>query len=736
MQESVRDTQVHIAATLHHLEHMLAEPNELAKAPPKARFDIFRRVAKRRELAIGGFGPLTVDLFTVRSGQTIELFKSGMSSKVPAAMLAMTSNKELTKVWLAAHGVPVPRGGVAADVESGLALHAALGRHSVVKPILGTKGRGISVGLTDEHDFRAAFAEAQRFNKRVIVEETVQGIDLRTVVIGGRARAAVLRVPANVVGDGVHTIAELVDAKNLERQRNRYMARYPLRLTNNSKRVLRAKGLDVDSRPAAGTRVFLTLAANVSTGGETINVLDELHPEIVALAERAALCLSRELYVGVDVLLERLDRGIAEQKCVICEINSNAGPNVSRYPTFGPPFDTPSAVFNRVFASVEPALGERDASFAVTGVDDVDGFQSWLRKQLHGSVSVDVTSAHGTLRVTLHGHIQHVEEFPSLVWGWQGAGVERVDGLRRLTPPFEPASQRLPASVRPPPAPTRTGPDPLLTALDERGNSASATESEPLVAAFARHGWRAWPRTGGWYVIDDGSVTGLCHRVQTGTAMHRLARLRYPLLRWLADAGLAVPRHAVFTRGRRAAALAYLQQRDRPQRLRRVWNRPAWSRRDVDEAALTRHWKTWPQRLLALMLEDEIAGQLAGVLVVAGEGYLVTAGSDAITAGNAASATFIRDAAEAVVATLPSLDLAMVWLRIDTSADAATEPSWVVVEVDTDPDLGALERHAPGAGDALADVVVHELMLSDRSYWFGTSHASHETSASAAETPA
>ncbi len=736
MQESLRDTQVHIASTLHLLERLLSEPNELEKAPPRARFDIYRRVAKRRNMAIGGFGPLTVDLFTVRSGQTIELFKSGMSSKVPSAMLAMTSNKELTKVWLAAHGVPVPRGGVASDVEAGLALHAALGRNSVVKPILGTKGRGISVGLTDEEDFRAAFVEAQKFNRRVVVEETVQGIDLRTVVVGGRARAAVLRVPANVVGDGVQTIAELVDAKNRERLRNAYMARYPLRLTNNAARVLRAKGLDVDSVPEAGRRVFLTLAANVSTGGETINVLDRLHPEIVALAEHAARCLGRELYVGVDVLLERLDLSVGEQKCVICEINSNAGPNVSGYPTYGPPFDTPGAVFDTVFGTSATELDEHAASFAVTGVDDVDGFAADVRKQLHGSVSVDVTPAQDGLRVTLRGHVQHVEQFPHLVWAWHGEGAARVDGCRRLTRPFEPASRRLPISVRPPPAPTRSGPEGLLIALEERRDTAADAAPEPLVAAFARHGWRAWPRTGGWYVIDDGTVTGLCQTVQTGTAMHRIARLRYPLLRWLADAGLAVPRHAVFTRRQRDAALTYLQACDRPQRLRRIWSRPAWSARDVDEAALLAHWKRWPKRLLGLMLEDDVAGQLAGVLVVAGEGYLVTTGSDAVSGGNAASARFIRDTAEAVVATLPSLDLAMVWLRIQTTADLAAEPSWVVVDVDTEPDLRALERHAPGAADALADVVVRELMLSDRSFWLGASPAAEVAPALAAAAPA
>ena len=53
----------------------------------------------------------------------------------------------------------------------------------------------------------------------MIVETYVAGNDYRCLVIGGKVAAIAERVPASVIGDGEHTIRQLVDNDNADPRR-------------------------------------------------------------------------------------------------------------------------------------------------------------------------------------------------------------------------------------------------------------------------------------------------------------------------------------------------------------------------------------------------------------------------------------------------------------------------------------------------------------------------------------
>lgn len=696
------------------VQHRMHEANVFETAQIKNRIAIYRHVARQRNLALGTFGARAVDMFTLRSPEAVEVFKSGMSSRVPAALLGLTSNKELTKVWLAAHDVLVARGGVATDVEQGLRWFATLGRDVAVKPILGTKGRGISVGLRTESEFRSAFERAKRFNSTVLVEEMIRGIDLRVVVIGDRVCAAVWRIPAHVVGDGRSSVQQLVAEKNDERAKNPYLGHMPLRLDANARRVLRDQGLTDDSVPASGRRVYLTMMANLSSGGDSVNVLDTLHPGVIRMIERAAAAIGHGLYLGFDVLLEHLDRAPEEQRCIVCEVNTNAGPNPARYPGYGAPFDVADAIAADVLEAGSKAAAQRhEATFTLAGVTNREGFETWLAEQAGSAVETALSDDAGGLHAHLAGRFRRVEQVAESLWRWRGPGGERIDAVRRSSPPIPPGSASLPAMVRPTAAPSPPG-DTLEAALTPVGVSAEDPESVLLQAAFGRRGWRMQPRRARWYLIDDGTRTGLCYSVHASVAAQRLARLRFPLLRWLGDAGLPTPRHAVFARRERAAALAYLRRRGAPQRLRRSWERARWCLEGVDEAALTAAWRPWPRRLKAMVLEDDVAGVPVGFLVIAGRADLLPPSRGATHAPHPSW----KGTAERVAAALPGVDLALVWLRVDDPSAVAETVGWTVVDVDPEPALHRLDALAPGTAAAAADRVVQELYLTNRSFWF------------------
>ncbi len=758
------DTDDHIERSMHHLRPVVRRQNVYRMPAVKNPFVAFRQVAQAKQLAFTHFGASPVNLFTVRRGRSVELFTTGMSSRVTTSLRVLINNKELTKAWIAAHGLPVARGGVVTDVDEGLAWFEQLGRDAVVKPIIGFKGRGISVGLQTDEEFRTAFAAAQAYNERVLVEETVRGVDLRIVVIDGSARAAVMRVPASVVGDGRATIKELVAQKNRQRLRNPHLALRPLRINENAVRLLATQGLSVDARPEAGRRVYLTYTANLAAGGDSVSVLERLHPEITGLAEATARSFGRDLYLGVDILLERLDVPPSCQRCAVCEINTNASPNVSLFPAFGKPFDTAAAVVDHVLARAEPDANQHEAVFDVTGPEHVQAFARWLRTKAGARARAQVEPHETGLRVTLSGSARRVERVGDLLWRWQGIGGPRLDGVRRSSRPYRPTSNGIAPDVRPPAAAAGSL-ERLLSATLPHPDPERDADVALMLAAFERRGVQAQPRGEGWYLLEHDGAHGLYGVVQTGLPVTRVARLRFPLLRWLADAGFRVPRHAVFATGELEDARRYHRWRAAPQRLRWAWEGPTWYRSvasdedlvrawgewpesvgdadmDVeekrkarnqaweqwhqqvrhmsldDEDALARAWGVWPLQVRNLVLEDEIAGASVAVAVIAGRPQALRPPAGSAHAIDDALADACERQAEAVVSALPSLDLAIVWLCVDGAASITDERAAMVVDVDCTPSLHALERTVPGAGAQLADRVVAELALSDRTFWF------------------
>lgn len=264
------------------------------------------------------------------------LFYKNMSSSLLYLDRAVTNRKPLTKAILARAGLPVARGSEAATVDEVRESFEALGTAAVVKPVLGSGGRDVSTHLTTVEDAMAAAAPIVESGRKVLVEEMVTGIDLRVTVVDGRTVGATLRVPANVIGDGHSTITELVAAKNSQREANDYTRHQRIELGPDQERYLALQGNSTATVPADGRRVFLHYVANISAGGDSYEVLERLHPDLADLAVRAAALFPSSLHAGVDLLVERLDAPLAEQRAIICEVNLNNELPLHLYPLYGP----------------------------------------------------------------------------------------------------------------------------------------------------------------------------------------------------------------------------------------------------------------------------------------------------------------------------------------------------------------------------------------------------------------
>lgn len=325
-----------IEGALQVLAHLTPPPHLPSFAAQKRELDaeLLRQAATARGLPVTRLSPETS---LIDAGAARVVVHKNMPSTLSGLDRSVTNNKHLTKRVLAAAGVPVARGRLVADVEQARAVFRQMGTAAVTKPIVGSGGRGVSVDITTEAELDRACAQISERRRHIVIEEMIAGVDLRVMTVAGRAVAATVRVPASVVGDGSGTIEELVAAKNQVRTANSYARHSPVQITAEARRHLQAQGLSPETVPASGRRVWLSLTANISGGGDHYAVTDIVHPELLHLAERAAACFPGATHTGIDLIAQRIDTGLDDQHVVVSEVNLNNEIGMHVLPMYGPP---------------------------------------------------------------------------------------------------------------------------------------------------------------------------------------------------------------------------------------------------------------------------------------------------------------------------------------------------------------------------------------------------------------
>ncbi|HUM66087.1 MAG TPA: ATP-grasp domain-containing protein, partial [Chitinophagaceae bacterium] len=235
--------------------------------------------------------------------------------RIRATIASTTSNiavdiacdKEETKNLLEAAEVPVPKG-VVIRTEAGLndAIEK-LGYPLVVKPIDGNHGKGNTTNIINQEQAIKAFEAAKEYGRNVIVEKFITGFDFRALVINYKFICAALRTPASVTGDGVNTIRHLIDETNKDPRRGYGHEKVLTQITIDqfTQKMLDDKGYTLDTVPEKGELVLLKPTANLSTGGTSTDVTDEVHPANIFMFERIARIIGLDI-CGIDIMAKDL----------------------------------------------------------------------------------------------------------------------------------------------------------------------------------------------------------------------------------------------------------------------------------------------------------------------------------------------------------------------------------------------------------------------------------------------
>lgn len=279
--------------------------------------EIIVNEARRRGLLVditdaeGGFFRLTHGARSVHC-------RESLSELTSAVAMSICDDKQVTRRFVHAAGVAVPDQMAAADIEE---IDAFVARHGkvVVKPARGEQGKGVAVGLQSHDEIASAIETAGAYCDRVLIEQYVEGHDLRLVVIDYRVVAAALRRPASIIGDGQSTIIDLI-----ERQSRRRAAatggesRIPI--DNETRRCVAAANYTMRAVLPPGIELDVRKTANLHTGGTIHDVTDIVHPELVEAAVTVARAIDIPV-TGVDFIV----RDPAGPDYVFIEANERPG---------------------------------------------------------------------------------------------------------------------------------------------------------------------------------------------------------------------------------------------------------------------------------------------------------------------------------------------------------------------------------------------------------------------------
>jgi cyanophycin synthetase len=291
---------------------------------------------------------------------------------------SIAQDKELTKKLLDAAGVPVPLGRTVSDPDDAWAAAQEIGLPVVIKPKDGNQGKGVTVNVTTREQLTAGFHTAAEFRDDVMVERYLAGHDFRLLVVGDKLVAAARRDPPTVVGDGVHTVRELVEIVNRDPRRGDGHATSltKIRFDDIALASLAKQGYNADSVPPQGERVRLRNNANLSTGGAATDVTDDVHPEVAARAIAAATMVGLDI-CGVDLVCDSVLKPIEEQGGGIVEVNAAPGLRMHISPSFGKGRAVGEAIVSAMFKEGD------DGRIPVVAVTGTNGKTTTVRLIAH-----------------------------------------------------------------------------------------------------------------------------------------------------------------------------------------------------------------------------------------------------------------------------------------------------------------------------------------------------------------
>jgi GNAT-family acetyltransferase (TIGR03103 family) len=273
--------------------------------------------ALRRGIRVEVIDAETGEMRLSNGGRSV-ITRESLSEYTSAVAMSRCDDKRLTRRIVTEAGVVVPRGRLATFDEGDHEFLADVG-DVVVKPTRGEQGKGITVGVSGPDELDAALARAREQHPQVLIEQRAAGEDLRLVVIDGKVVAAALRMPAEVIGTGKHTVLELIETQS-RRRSAATGGESVIPIDDVTEGTVKEAGWSFDEVLPEGVRLRVRRTANLHQGGTIHDVTADVHPELCRVAVKAAEAIGIPV-TGIDLLVP----DVTTDEYVFVEANERPG---------------------------------------------------------------------------------------------------------------------------------------------------------------------------------------------------------------------------------------------------------------------------------------------------------------------------------------------------------------------------------------------------------------------------
>lgn len=276
------------------------------------------------------------------------LIRGSLIEETGGTFVIIANNKDATYKVLSHYGFNTPKTVAVKSEEDAVQKAKEMGYPLVVKPSSDHQGIGVTAHITSDEELRQAFQYAHSHktrSKKILLQEHVSGRDYRVLVIDYHVFAVAERVPAHVVGDGITTVKDLIQEKNLRRKDLK-----DIPLDESAQNTLAKQSFSLESVPKEGETVYIKSIANIATGGEVIECTDDMPPENRELFEKMAKTIHGNV-AGIDVICDDITQPLEENYTVI-EVNQNPDFYPFLSPTKGKPRNAAPEILKLVFPHI------------------------------------------------------------------------------------------------------------------------------------------------------------------------------------------------------------------------------------------------------------------------------------------------------------------------------------------------------------------------------------------------
>lgn len=262
--------------------------------------------------------------------------------------LEWMDNKGKMKKHFSKAGIKVSKGGVTYSIKKALKIFRSLDKPVITKPNIGSRSRHTTTHIEDEAEFIVAFKKARQLSPWVMIEEELSGYVFRGTLIGGKLIATLRREPAYVIGDGVHSVKELIEIENKNPRRDDKIF-HQLKLDNEALKELKHWGHTKDTIPKKDEIITLGQKTSRAVGGGITDVTDIVHRDNKIMLEKIGEVLNDPL-IGVDFIMDDVSKSWRDQpKCGVIECNSAPFIDLHHHPLVGKPHNVASALWDIVY---------------------------------------------------------------------------------------------------------------------------------------------------------------------------------------------------------------------------------------------------------------------------------------------------------------------------------------------------------------------------------------------------